>query len=93
MDGKVEFHFKRLGQSGATLVVVAVGAKVYGACASEPMTALHAVVSRASEDLAALRQPVDPNVLVDLGREALRRASSVNCVEPSHRVTFPRDAA
>jgi hypothetical protein len=94
MSGHVEFHFKRLDLSGATLVVVAVGTKIYGACALEPLVALHAVAWRASEDLASRRQPIDPNVLIEWGQEELRRASSaVEAEELSNPVTFPADAA
>ena len=84
MDGQVEFHFKRLASSGATLAVVVVGARVYGACALEPLAALHAAAWSASEDLANRRQPVDPNVLMEWGREELKRArSAVDGAEPS----------
>jgi hypothetical protein len=82
MDRKIEFHFKRLGLSGATLVIVAVGAEVYGACALEPLTALQTAAGRASEDLAKRSQPLDPSVIVERGREELRRrASPVQLVE------------
>jgi hypothetical protein len=84
MDGQVEFHFKRLASSGATLAVVVIGARVYGACALEPLAALHAAAWSASEDLANRRQPVDPNVLMEWGKEELRRArSAADGAEPS----------
>jgi len=94
MGRQVEFHFKRLGLSGATLVVVAVGTKIYGACALEPLAALYAAACRASEDLANRRQPIDPKVLIEWGQEELRRASStVEGAELSNPVTFQGEAA
>jgi hypothetical protein len=94
MDGQVEFHFKSLASSGATLAVVVVGARVYGACAPEPLAALHAAAWSASEDLAKRRQPVDPNVLMERGKEELRRArSAVDGTEPNSPVTSPGEAA
>jgi hypothetical protein len=93
MDRQVEFHFKRLSLSGATLVVVVVGTTVYGACALEPLTALQTATRTASEDLASRGQPIDPNFLIERGKEELRRASAaVQGADPSHPTT-PREAA
>jgi hypothetical protein len=84
LDGQVEFHFKRLGRTGSTLVVVVVGGRAYGACASEPLAALHAAAWSASEDFANRGQHVDPDVLMEWGEEELRKTSStVDGAEPS----------
>jgi hypothetical protein len=94
MDQKVEFHFRRLGLSGATLVVIAIGTKVYGACAVKPLVALHAAALNASQDLSNRRRPIELNVLIEWGQEGLRRASSiVEGAGSSSPVTFPREAA
>jgi hypothetical protein len=94
MDSQVEFHFKRLSLSGATLVVVVLGTRVYGACSVEPLTALQTAIQTAAEDLANRRQPVDPSFLIELGKEELRRASStIQGADPSNPATPPREAA
>jgi hypothetical protein len=55
---------------------------------------LHAAAWSASEDLAKRRQPVDPNVLMERGKEELRRArSAVDGTEPNSPVTSPGEAA
>jgi hypothetical protein len=93
MVGEIRFHFKRLGLSGATLVVVAVGTEVYSACAFEPLTALHEAAFSASEDLAKRCRPVDPNVIIAQGKDAWRRTNSVDGTERSSPATLPREAA
>lgn len=71
-DG-IEVYFSRLGLSGATLVVVAVGPDVYGATDPEPVTALHSAARKAAEDRALRGFLVDPNDIVEegLGKIAL----------------------
>ncbi len=102
--GRIEFYFKRLDPSGATLVVVVVGAEVYGACDVEPLAALHIAAWRASEDLARRRHPIDPKVIMDRGRERLRRemptremltqeSFAADGAKPGSPLTFPRQAA
>ena len=93
MVGEMQFHFKRLGVSGATLVVVAVGTEVYSACAFEPLTALHEAAFRASEDLARRGGPIDPNTIIDQGKDAWRRTNSVEGTERSSPAALPREAA
>ncbi len=66
VDG-IEVYFNRLGLSGGTLVVVAVGADVYGATAPEPVSALHSVARKVAEDRALRGCPVDPNDFLEEG--------------------------
>jgi hypothetical protein len=91
-DREIEVYFKHLGLSGATLVVVAVGAELYASCDSEPAVALEVVAWRASEDLARRRQPVDPDLILERGREKLRMEGSLEGVQPNQG-TLPREAA
>jgi hypothetical protein len=94
VEKKMDFHFRRLGLSGATLVVVTVGAEVYGACDLEPLAALHAVARRASEDLARRAQPIDPTVIIERGRARwTREGRSAEAEEARHPATPPRRAA
>jgi hypothetical protein len=54
------------------LVVVAIGREVYGATGLNPLAALHAAAKRASEGLALRGLSVDPDLIVECGREQLR---------------------
>jgi len=64
---KIDIHFNRLGQTGATLVVVSVGTETYGATGADPLAALRVVARKASEGLAARGCYVDPNLIVERG--------------------------
>jgi hypothetical protein len=55
----IDVHFNRLGPSGATLVVVAVGREVFGATHPEPLAALHTAAREAAEGLAKCGQRID----------------------------------
>jgi hypothetical protein len=62
-----EIHFNRMGRSGATLVVVAIGTDVYGATHAEPVTALRAAAHKAAVDLSLRGRLIDPHVVVQHG--------------------------
>lgn len=72
MAHDIEVHFNRMGLSGGTLVIVAIGTEVYGATDLDPVTALRAATRKASEDLALRGHPVDPDVIMECGREELK---------------------
>jgi hypothetical protein len=59
MADDIEVHFNRLGLSGGTLVVVAIGTDVYGATDQEPVAALRAA---ALPGVPMAKQP-DPRAL------------------------------
>jgi hypothetical protein len=77
VTGDIEVHFNRLGRSGWTLVVVVVGAEVYGVAHLEPSVALNAVARKASDDLAQRGQPIDASVIVARGHEGLGRGARI----------------
>lgn len=87
MNDEIEVHFNTLGLSGATLVVVVIGAEVYGAADVVPVTALHAAARRASEDFAQRGQSLDANLVIERGHEELkaraRRSSPAGLRIPS----------
>jgi hypothetical protein len=72
MAHDIEVHFNRMGPGGGTLVVVAIGAEVYGATDLQPVAALRSAARKASEDLALRGRPVDPDVIMECGREELK---------------------
>jgi hypothetical protein len=67
-------HFNRMGQGG-TLVVVAVGADVYGASALEPVAALRSAATKAADDLALRGHAVDAKAIVAHGMRSLPSSS------------------
>ena len=69
MGLEIDVHFNRLGPSGATLVVVAVGREVFGATNPEPLAALHTAAREAAEGLAKCGHRVDAEVIVERGHE------------------------
>jgi hypothetical protein len=92
-DRKVEFYFRRLSLSGATLVVLEVGAEIYGACDPKPSVALLTVVWRASEDLAKRSQSIDSKRIIERGHEELRREGSIVEGAQPTRTSLPHRAA
>ncbi len=62
-----EVHFKRLGASHATLVVVVVGGEVYGAADREPLDALRIAARRAAKESALRGSPVECSAIVERG--------------------------
>jgi hypothetical protein len=67
MADEIEVYFNRMGLSGGTLVVVAIGTDVYGATDVEPVAALHAAATKAVEDRALRGQPVDSDAILEQG--------------------------
>jgi hypothetical protein len=74
----IEVHISRLARSGWTLVVVMVGAEVYGAAHLEPHAALDAAAARASVDLALRGLRVDPDVIVGCAGDGLRSRANAD---------------
>ena len=60
MGMDIDVHFNRLGPSGATLVVVAVGREVFGATNPEPFAALHTAAREAAEGLPSAASASTP---------------------------------
>lgn len=71
MGFEIDVHFNRLGPTGVTLVVVAVGREVFGATSLEPIVALHAAARQAAEGLGKCGKRVDPDVIVERGHQEL----------------------
>ncbi len=72
MAHDIDVHFNRLGPTGGTLVIVAIGTDVYGATDRQPLAALHIAARKAAEGLALRGQSVDPSLIVERGQEELR---------------------
>ena len=70
MTQDIEVTFSPL-HTGSTMVVVTIGAEVYGATDIEPVLALHAAARRAAVDLAARGHPLDPMLIVEKGMKQL----------------------
>jgi hypothetical protein len=68
MQATIEIMFDGLSVCGATLVVLAVGSEVYSATAGDALEALRVVARRASVQMAAQGQILDPRVVVQHGR-------------------------
>lgn len=69
MDLEIDVHFNRLGPSGTTLVVVAVGREVFGATNPEPFAALHTAAREAAEGLAKCGNRVAAETIVERGKQ------------------------
>jgi hypothetical protein len=74
----IEILFNRVGFSGATLVVVAIGGDVYGATDVEPVSALHAAARKAADDRASHGRPLDPNVIIERGLASMPTGGRTN---------------
>ncbi len=68
---EIAVHFNRQGAARGFLVVVAIGAEVYGATALDPGLALRVAARCASEDLATRGQAVAAETIVARGRQEL----------------------
>jgi hypothetical protein len=85
---EIDIYFRRLGASGATLVVVQIDrAWTHGAADVDPALALVTAARRASDALGRRGQTVDVADIVARGREELRLVdSSSRAGAPNSRI-------
>ncbi len=74
MANEIDVYFNAMGPNAGTRVVVAIGTEVYGATDLEPIDALRAAARKAADDLAVQGRPVDPDLIVERGREELKES-------------------
>ena len=67
----IEVYFNRMGMSGGTLAVVAIGDDVYAATDADAVAALRAAATRAAEDRAQRGRPIDPKRVLERGLASL----------------------